>query len=163
VPLAVVTFYSFVLFVHVTALVIGFGPIFVYPILWRAAKNRFPLSLPYLLETQSRIGKMVIGPASILILLTGIYLVADGPYELSATFVAVALPILILLILSGPLYFGRTEEKLSELARADLAATRDGEPAFSSEFASGYSQLVLVGRLSSLLLLVAVFFMVVKP
>jgi hypothetical protein len=159
----VVTFYSVVLFVHVMSVVIGFGAVFVYPILWRFARARFPRSLPYLFTAQSRVGQTVIGPATVLILLTGIYLVADGPYEMSATFISVALPIVIVLIVMGPFYFGRTEDKLAELAERDIAASPSGEVAFSEEFESRFSQLQLVSRLVSLAILVALFFMVVKP
>jgi uncharacterized membrane protein len=159
----IVTFYSTVLFVHVMAVVIGFGAIFVYPILWRAARARDPRSLPYLFTAQSRVGQTVIGPATVLILLTGIYLVADGPYEMSASFISVALPILVALILMGPFYFGRTEDKLAELAERDIAASAGGEVTFSEEYESRFRQLQLVSRLASLAILVALFFMVVKP
>jgi uncharacterized membrane protein len=159
----IVTFYSTVLFVHVMAVVIGFGAIFVYPILWRAARARDPRSLPYLFTVQSRVGQTVIGPATVLILLTGIYLVADGPYEMSASFISVALPILVALILMGPFYFGRTEDKLAELAERDIAASAGGEVTFSEEYESRFRQLQHVSRLASLAILVALFFMVVKP
>jgi uncharacterized membrane protein len=159
----IVTFYATVVFVHVVAVVVGFGPTFVYPILWRSARNRFPRSLPYMLRTMEKVGKAVIGPASLLILISGIYLVAKGPYDFSASFVQVAFLILIVLILAGPLYFGRTEEKLAGLAERDIAASGDGEVALSAEFDSLFKQLMVVGRLTSVAILVALFFMVVKP
>jgi uncharacterized membrane protein len=160
---ALITFYSVVLFVHVMSVVIAFGPVFVYPIFWRVARSREPRSLPYMFRAQSRIGQAVIGPASILILLTGIYMVADGPYEMSASFISVALPILVALILMGPLYFGRTEDKLAELAERDIGTASSGDVAFSDEFESHFRRLQLVTRLASLAILVALFFMVVKP
>jgi uncharacterized membrane protein len=159
----VITFYWTVVFVHVMSVVIGFGPTFVYPILLGAARKRHPRILPYLLHTMDRIGKTVIGPASILILITGIYLVSDGPYELDANFVQVALPILVALIFMGPLYFGRTEAKLAELAERDIAASGAGEVALSPEFDGRLNQLKLVIRLANLAVLTALFFMVVKP
>ena len=160
---ATVTFYWTVVFVHVMTVVVGFGPTFVYPILLGAARKRHPRTLPYLLSTMDKIGKTVIGPATILILLSGIYLVSDGPYEFDASFVQVPLPILVALILMGPLYFGRTEAKLAELAERDIAASGEGEVALSPEFDSRLKQLTLVTRLANLAILVALFFMVVKP
>jgi uncharacterized membrane protein len=159
----VVTFYWTVVFVHVMTVVVGFGPTFVYPILLGAARKRHPRTLPYLLSTMDKIGKTVIGPASILVLLSGIYLVSKGAYEFDASFVQVALPILVALILMGPFYFGRTEAKLAELAERDIAASGEGGVALSSEFDSRLKQLTLVTRLASLAILVALFFMVVKP
>lgn len=159
----IVTFYWTVVFVHVFAVVAGFGPTFVYPIFMRSARNKHPRSLPYMLRTMEKIGKAVIGPATILILLTGIYLVSDGPYDFSATFVQVALPILVVLILIGPLYFAKTEAKLADLAERDIAASGDGEVRLSAEFDRLFRQLTIVARLASLAVLVALFFMVVKP
>lgn len=159
----IVTFYWTVVFLHVFAVVAGFGPTFVYPVLTRAARKRYPRSLPYVLHSMDRIGKMVIGPATFLILLTGIYMVAKGPYSFSATFVQVAFPILIVLIPLGPLYFGRTEAKLAEMAERDIAASGDGDVTFSDEFDSLLKQLTLVNRLANVAILVALFFMVVKP
>ncbi|HET6570336.1 MAG TPA: DUF2269 family protein [Solirubrobacterales bacterium] len=160
----VITFYWTVVFVHVVSVVVGFGPTFVYPILWRHARKSYPRSLPYMLHTMETIGKAVIGPASLLILLSGIYLVSDGPYDFSATFVQVALPIIVVLILAGPLYFGRSEGKLAELAERDIAASPpDGEVRLSDEFDALFRQVTVVARLASLAVLVALFFMVVKP
>jgi hypothetical protein len=158
-----VTFYWTVVFVHVMAVVIGFGPTFVYPILLGAARKRHPRTLPHLLGVMDKIGKAVIGPASILILATGIYIVSDGPYEFDASFVQVALPILVALIILGPLYFGRTEAKLAELAERDVAASAGGEVAVSPELDSGLRRLTAAIRLANLAVLVALFFMVVKP
>jgi len=163
---ATVTFYWSIVFVHVMAVVIGFGPVFVYPILWRAAR-RAPRSLPYVLRTQDRIGRVVIGPAAILILITGVYLVLStapqAAYDFDAKFVQVAMPILIVLILMGPLYFGRTQARLAAVAERDIAASSGHEVALSEEFDRGMRQLTLVTRLASLAFLVALFFMVVKP
>jgi hypothetical protein len=66
-----VSFYSIVVFAHVIAAVAGLGLTFSYPILWSAARNRYPRSVPYLLATQDRIGKGLIAPAVGLIILSG--------------------------------------------------------------------------------------------
>lgn len=157
------TFYQCVLFVHVMAVVIGFGPTFVYPIVWRAGRKGDPRMLPTMLRTVERIGKTVIGPCALLILLSGIYLVEKSGFDYSSTFVQVALPILVVLIFMGPLYFGRTEAKLADLAERDVAAAGDGEVQLSDEFESLLAQVTLVNRLANLAILVALFFMVVKP
>jgi hypothetical protein len=165
--LPTVTFYWTIVFVHVMGVVIGFGPVFAYPIFLRWARNRYPRSLPYLLRTQDRIGKTVIAPAAILILITGIYLVLstapEAAYDFDARFVQVAMPILIVLILMGPLYFGPTESKLAEIAERELDASGDGEVSLSADFDRGLRQLVTTQRLASVALLIALFFMVVKP
>ena len=159
----IITFYWCVVFIHVMAVVIGFGATFVYPIFLGAARRRYRRALPYLLGTMDKLGKAVIGPSSLLILVSGIYLVADGPYQADATFVQVAAPILVVLIFIGPLYFGRTEAKLAELAARDVGAATADEVTLSPELDSGLRRLTTNIRLANLAVLVALFFMVVKP
>jgi hypothetical protein len=159
----IITFYWCVVFIHVMAVVIGFGATFVYPIFLGAARRRYRRALPYLLGTMDKLGKAVIGPSSLLILASGIYLVADGPYPADATFVQVAAPILVALIFIGPLYFGRTEAKLAELAARDVGAATGDEVTLSPELDSGLRRLTTNIRLANLAVLVALFFMVVKP
>jgi hypothetical protein len=158
-----VTFYWCVVFVHVMAVVIGFGSTFVYPIFLGAARRRYRRALPYLLGTMDKLGKAVIGPSALLILASGIYLLADGPYEADATFVQVAAPILIALIFIGPLYFGRTEARLAEIAARDVDAATGEEVSLSPELETGLGRLTTNIRLANLAVLVALFFMVVKP
>jgi hypothetical protein len=158
-----ITFYWCVVFVHVMAVVIGFGSTFVYPIFLGAARRRYRRALPYLLGTMDKLGKAVIGPSSLLILASGIYLVADGPYKADATFVQVAAPILVVLIFIGPLYFGRTEARLAEIATRDVGAATAAEVALSPELETGLQRLTTNIRLANVAVLVALFFMVVKP
>ena len=160
----VITIYWCVVFVHVMAVVIGFGATFAYPVFLGAARRRNPRALPYLLGTMDKLGKAVIGPASLLILASGIYLVADGPYKADATFVQVAAPILVALIFIGPLYFGRTEARLAEVAARDVGGAAAGaEVELSEELDTGLRRLTTNIRLANLAVLVALFFMVVKP
>jgi hypothetical protein len=160
-----ITFYSIVVFAHVIAAVAGLGLVFAYPILWRAARNRFPRSIPYLFHMQDRIGRALIGPAVGLILLTGLYMVIteDGGYDFENLFVQVGLPIAIYLFLVGPLFFTPNEAKIAELAERDIAASTGDEVAFSAEFEAAWRRQLIVARISIPLVAVAVFFMAVKP
>ena len=162
---ASIYFYDLVVFAHVIAAVAGLGLTFAYPIFWTAARHRFPRSLPYLLSTQDRIGKTLIGPAVGLILLTGLYMVIteDRGYDFGELFVQVGLPIAIYLFLAGPIFFSRIEAKLAELAERDLAAAAGDEVVFSAEFDAVYRRLMTVAAVSISLIAVVLFFMAVKP
>jgi hypothetical protein len=160
-----ITFYSIVVFLHVLGAVAGLGLVFAYPVFWRAARNRFPRSIPYLFRTQARIGQTVIGPGVGLILLTGLYMVItkDGGYDFDNLFVQVGLPIAIFLFLVGPLFFSPTESKIAELGERDIDAAGGGEVTFSAEFDAVWRRMMMVARFSIVLVAVVIFFMAVKP
>ena len=161
--LGVVHFYDVAVFIHVAAVVIGFGVTFSYPIFLRHAVRSDPRSMPYLLRTIDVVGRAVIGPCAVLILISGMYLVGDGPFDYGDTFVSVGLPIIIVLILVGPLFFGRRGRQLEEIAGRDIQAAGTGEVQLSDEFDTVLGQIMTVGYLTDLLVLVALFFMIVKP
>jgi hypothetical protein len=160
-----VTFYSVVVFVHVAAVVAGLGVVFSYPVFMRLARERHPRSLAYLLGTMDRVGGAVIAPSLGLILVTGLYMTIteDGGYGFDILFVQVGLPIVIALMLMGALFFGPTEKRLAEMAGEDISAAGGGEVVFSAEFEALWARLITVSRVSMLLIVVALFFMVVKP
>jgi hypothetical protein len=162
---AEIDFYSLVVFAHVMAAIAGLGFTFLYPVLWGIAHSRYPRSVPYLLSSQASIGPRVIGPSLLLLIATGLCMVIteDGGFGFDVLFVQVGLPIAVVLLLAGPLYFGPTEEGLAEIAERDLAAAGDGEVAFSEEFERAYRRLRAGGLIATVLIVTAVFFMTVKP
>jgi predicted integral membrane protein DUF2269 len=161
--LAVIRFYDVAVFIHVAAVVVGLGVTFSYPVFLRRAANLYPRGLPYVLTAIDRMGKAVIGPSAVLILVSGLYLVGDGPWDFSDTFVSVGLPIIIVLILVGPLFFGRKGSQLERSVSRDLEGTASGEDRLGDESNALLRQILTVGYASDLLVLVALFFMIVKP
>jgi uncharacterized membrane protein len=161
--LGVVHFYDLAVFAHVAAVVIGFGVTFTYPIFFRHARRTDPRSMPQLLRTIDVIGRAVIGPCALLILISGIYLVGDGPFDWGDTFVSVGLPVIVILILVGPTFFRTRGKKLEAVAQRDIEAAGSGQVQFSEEFDSILGQILTVGYVTDLLVLIALFFMVVKP
>ena len=75
--------------------------------------------------------------------IAGLYMVMteQGGFGFDVLFVQVGLPIAVVLLLAGPLYFGPTEEGLAEIAERDVAAAGNGEVAFSDEFERAYRRL----------------------
>src|SRR4051794_23926030 len=158
-----VTFYNVILFIHITAAVVGFGVTFVYPMLLNGMKRIHPGGMARLHEIQQKIGARIITGGATGILLTGIYLAADGPHKFKDTFVSIGLVIIIVLLGLGGAFFSRQEKRLIELADHDIKASAGGEVAFSDEYERVFGRVSLVGALSSLLVLVAIFVMVIKP
>ena len=143
-PVAIV-FYDVVLSIHVMAVVAAFGVWFAYPLLvvrGDAAAHR----------AQVRVARMVVTPAGSLALLAGVYLASDRSYW-SEVWVSVPLVILVVLLGITGAYFIPRQERLAELAEAG------GGP----EYAALAVQVARVAFASAGLVVVAIFFMVVKP
>ena len=157
-----VTFYSVMVAVHVMAIVMAFGVTFAYPIMGPFVMTRHPRALPALHEAQDRIGKLLITPFATVALGVGIYLASHGHFW-GETWVQVPLAILIVLMGLGGAFFSPNERKAAELAARDIAASGDGEVVLSDEYRAVIGRVAAAGALSSLLILVAVFFMVAKP
>src|SRR5215207_1265034 len=92
--LAVITAYSVSVFIHVTAVVVGFGATFAESVMFPVAQKLDPRHLPYVHRLQLTINRYFAMPALIVIILTGIYQVSDagwsfGEFWISATFVIV--------------------------------------------------------------------------
>lgn len=157
-PLSSVAFYDVVLFLHVATVVTAWGVTFVYPVVIPWLERTNPRAMPTAHEAQLLIGSRVILPSMFAALATGIYLAADRDL-FSETWVTVPLTIMIILIVSGPAFFVPRERELAALARRDI----DAGGTLSAEYAAKARVVTLGGALISLLVLVALFFMVVKP
>ena len=77
VPAAAITFYSLVLWVHISSVVLAFGTILAYPLVVPAARRGG--SMVSLHRLQVALAQRVVNPGLTLVLLSGIYLVARSP------------------------------------------------------------------------------------
>ena len=156
-------FYDVVLAVHIMAVVAAFGVIFAYPIIGVYVTREQPRFLPVMHTVQERLGRFLITPAATLALIAGFYLASDRDY-MGKVWVIVPLIILIALMGLGGAFFAPRERRAHELAARDVAAAGpDGPVALSPEYQALSAQIAKVGALSSVLVLVAIFFMAAKP
>jgi uncharacterized membrane protein len=161
--LADISFYSFVLFIHIAAVVLAFGVTFTYALAFSIAHNGYQRHLPFLHHLQAVIGQRMIGPLGGLILLAGLYLVIDGPYDLSEPWIGIGLLITVVLLAGGGAYIGPREERLSELAARDIEGSPEGTISLSAEYEQQYRRLRTVILVANALVLLAIFLMVTKP
>jgi hypothetical protein len=143
--LLAVQFYDVVVAIHVMAIIAAFGIWFAYPLLvpqGDAAAHR----------AQARVARLVVTPAGTLALLAGIYLASDRSYWDQSW---VGIPLLILIVLMGITggYFIPRQLRLADLAEAGSGP----------EYAALARQVARVAMVAAGLVLIAVFFMVVKP
>jgi uncharacterized membrane protein len=150
--IATVTFTSVVLWIHIAGVVIAFGGVFAYPLWFTLLRRAEPAQRAFFHHAQAQLGKYVISPGMLVILVAGIYL-ASKLEVWSESWVGIPLAILIVLGGLGGAYFAPREQKLAELA----VDGRDGE------YEALFAQVRTVTLLAAALVLVAMFFMVVKP
>lgn len=153
-----ITFYGVVLSVHVMAVVIAFGTTFAYPAFMPWARKNHPQAMPVIHEMSGRLGRLVMSPALVLVLICGIYLASDAD-AWSESWVSVPLVILVIIGGLGGMFFAPNERKLGELATRDLAA--GGE--LSAEYDEIFRRVAIGGLATCALVLIAIFFMVAKP
>ncbi|HEY6761256.1 MAG TPA: DUF2269 family protein [Baekduia sp.] len=156
-PLAI-TFYSVVLSVHIMAVVVAFGASFAYPVLMPWARRAHPEAMPAIHQATERLVKVMMSPALVVVLACGIYLASDADVW-SKSWVSV--PLVILIVIGG--LFGALiapkERELAAVASRDLGAGG----ALSTEYDDLFRRVALAGYAVCVLVLVAIFFMTVKP
>lgn len=155
---ASLTFYGVVKAIHVFAVVFAFGVTFSYPVVLPWLRAKHPDVLPTYHEMQGRLGRLMITPGMILILLTGIYLASDGDFW-KESWVTIPFVILIVLFGLGGAYFTPRERKLTATAKRDLAERGTLGPEYDQQSRA----LTIGGSIAGLLIVVAVFLMVAKP
>lgn len=161
--IASIEFYDVVLFLHAAAVLLAFGPTFGYAFFQGFAERFFPRSIPNVMRTFGTVDRFLVIPGMLVILAAGVYLVLEGPWDWEDTFVNVGMAgIVVLLILQFAL-LGRIERTLAELAERDIAASGSGDVELSDEYWAASKRSAIWGSLAGVVVLVILFFMVVKP
>ena len=157
--LAAITAYSVSVFIHITAVVVGFGATFAEALMFPVAQKLDPRHLPYVHKLQMTINRTLATPALLVVIVTGVYQVSEGDWSfgefwISATF-------LIVIVIGGLLgaYFVPSDRRLGAQVERDLA--ENGAP--SAGYLDGARKQGMVGALTGVLLVVAIFLMVTKP
>ena len=160
---AAITAYSVSLFVHITAVVVGFGATFAESIMFPLAMRLDKRHLPYVHRLGLAINQWFATPALVVILVTGIYQGLEGDWDfgrfwISATFV-------IVLVLGGLLggYLIPADRRLGPMVEREIAAAGAGEVVLSDEYQRRARTEGVVGALAGVLVIVAIFLMVTKP
>jgi uncharacterized membrane protein len=161
--LASIEFYDVVLFVHVAAVLLAFGPTFGYAFFQGFAERFFPRSIPNVMRTFGTVDRFLVIPGLLVILAAGVYLVLEGPWDWEDTFVSVGLTGIIVLLVLQFAVLGRIERTLAELAERDIAASGTGDVQLSDEYWAASKRSAIWGSLAGLIVLVTLFFMTVKP
>ena len=158
-----ITAYNISLWLHISAAVVGLGATFAEALLFQVALKMDPRNMPFVHRAQRAINTRLANPALLIILITGIYQVADGNWSMGDTWISATFAIVI--VLGGLLgaYFIPTDRRMEVQAAEEIAAATDGTVRFSQGYLDKLRQEGLVGTISGLLIVIAIFLMVVKP
>jgi uncharacterized membrane protein len=157
-----VRFYDVMVSLHVMAIVIAFGALFVYPILVPYITNNHPRAVPGLYAAMAFINRRLITPAATVALLLGAYLASDAKVWDQA-WVTVPLIILVIVLGMAGAVFAPAERQLAELTARDAAGTATDVVTWSPEVQALMRRDATAYAVASVLVLVAIYFMVVKP
>jgi hypothetical protein len=164
-PLAV-TGYNLSLFLHITAVMVGFGATFAEAIMFPVATKVGVRHLPYVHRLQLAINQYMAGPAMLVILATGFYQVSEGNWELGKFWLSGTIVIILVVGALLGAYFIPADRKLAPMVEREIEAAGDRQLALA-DLSEGYQRQArregMVGALTGILLVVAVYIMVTKP
>jgi hypothetical protein len=165
-PLAL-TGFEFSLFLHITAVMVGFGATFAEAIMFPVAAKAGVRYLPYVHRLQLAINQWLATPALLIVFITGIYQTSDhDAYGFDQFWISAAM--LIVIAVGGLLgaYFIPTDRKLGPMVEGEIAAAADRELTLadlSEEYQRRARMEGIVGTITGILLVIAVYLMVTKP
>jgi uncharacterized membrane protein len=150
--------YKIALFLHILAVVLAFGPTFGYAFFF-SVSPQYPRATPAIMAGIQKVDKYLVNPGMIVLLLAGIYLLADGPWETSDAFVSVGFLAIIVLFGLQHAFFQPKVREAKALAERDL---QSGDK-LSDEFVALGDRIGKVGTVTGLIVVVTIFFMAYKP
>jgi hypothetical protein len=157
-----VTFYDVVVWFHITAVVLAFGPTFAFGIYVAATQRNHPRSIPAVLEAQSAINLTLVTWGGVAVLVSGIYLAADGDWFDTAF---VGFGILSIIVLLGLVhgYFLPHDRRALAAAKRDIERAGSGEVEFGEEYNRATAASAKMGPIAGLLVIITIYFMAAKP
>ena len=157
--LASITALNISIWIHITAAVVGFGATFAEAVTFPVAMKLDKRHLPYVHKLQLFINQRLATPALVVILVTGIYQVSEGNFSFGDMWISFTF--LIVIVLGGLLgaYFIPTDRRLFDQVTKELAET--GEP--SKAYLADVRREGVMGTITGILIVVALFLMVAKP
>jgi uncharacterized membrane protein len=139
---------------HVIAAIVAVGSNVTYGV-WIASASRDPKALPFVLKIIKRIDDRLANPSYGVLLLTGVAMVLIGRMPLTTSWLIVALILYVALVLVGLLGYTPT-------LKAQARLLESGGPE-SKEYAAAARRGQRLGGLVGVLVVLILFFMVVKP
>jgi uncharacterized membrane protein len=158
-PVTAITGYDIGKFVHVAAVIVALGIPFAYPLFTAIAESANPRSVPTVLRALRRNDFMIVTPGMVILLLAGIYMLADASISISESWVSAGFLAIILLFAIMHGVIEPAVRKAIGVAERDLGRGEE----LSDEYRGLSRRINNAGIVAGVVVLVATFFMVVKP
>ncbi len=156
-----VFFWQIALAVHIIFVVIGFGVVVTYPLLAAGAERLDRRSVPMILRLRQLIGRGIVNPGLLLVVIAGIYL-ASKLHQWHFFYVQWGIGVVIVIGALEGAFVIRHAEKVADIAQRDIDAAGGGDFAWSDEYTSARLRLDQVSVAMAVLVVLTVFFMVVQ-
>jgi hypothetical protein len=160
--IASIQFYEVIVFVHVASIVIAFGSTFGFGFFQAFTERLEPRGVPVMWTATEKASLYLVTPVAILAFATGLYLTIDA-WSFADLFVNVGIVAIIVLLGLVHGFFIPRGRRALRLAERDIAAATDRGIFLSDEYWAVSKRIAQVGALTGIVILVAIFFMVVKP
>lgn len=158
-----VTTFELSLFVHISAAIAGLGAAFAQGLIYPVAVRLDPRHLPFKHRLQLAINTVLVLPALVVLLATGLYQADEVAYELGQFWLTGSMAIVVVLAIMVLAYFIPEDRRLGALAERDIAAAEGGQITISPEYRRRVSWQATAGVVADLLVIGAVYLMVTKP
>jgi hypothetical protein len=160
--IATVTGYNFSLFLHITAVMVGFGSTFALAVATPVALKLDPRHLPYVHQLSLVLNRFFAMPALVIVIATGFYQVSKGNWKFGDFWISGTFAIVIVLGGLMGAVFMPSAKALKALSERDIAAAGGGPVTPSDEYNKRARPEIIAGPITGLLLVAAVFLMVTK-
>ncbi len=158
-----VTFYDVVVWLHISGVVLAFGPTFAFGLYMALAQRKHPRALPAFLEGSLLVQRTLVTGGGVLILLSGLYLAADR-WDLGYFFITWGLVAIVALLGLVHAFFIPNDTRTLESAEQDIqAAGPTGEVKFSEKTIALGMRSARVGPLAGLIVILTIYVMAAKP
>jgi hypothetical protein len=157
-----ITAYNFSIFLHITAVMVGFGSTFALAVATPVAFKLDPRHLPYVHQLSLVLNRFFAMPALVIVIATGFYQVSEGNWKFGDFWISATFAIVIVLGGLMGAVFMPSAKALKALSERDVAAAGDGPVTVSDEYNKRARPETIAGPITGLLLVAAVFLMVTK-
>jgi hypothetical protein len=156
-----VFFWQIALAIHIIFVVTAFGIVVSYPLISIAAERLDRRSVPVLLRLRQLIGRSIINPGLLIVVVAGAYL-ASELHQWHEFYVQWGIGAVIVIGALEGAFVIRQSGKLADIAERDIDASGVGEITWSQEYVAARARADQVNALLAVLVIATVYVMVVQ-